>query len=75
MPTESRTSPSVTPIASLRSFGTDACMFGDLESLALLGPGDIAQAHTDDEWIELDQLNRGAELYTQLIKRWCSGLS
>ena len=57
------------------SFGTDACMFGDLESLTLLGPGDIAQAHTDDEWIELDQLNRGAELYTQLIKRWCCGLS
>ena len=57
------------------SFGTDACMFSDLESLALFGPGDIAQAHTDDEWIELDQLNRGAELYTQLIKRWCCGLS
>ena len=53
------------------SFATDACKFGDLESLMVFGPGDIAQAHKDDEFIELAQLEAGADLYTQLIERWC----
>jgi acetylornithine deacetylase/succinyl-diaminopimelate desuccinylase-like protein len=32
----------------------------------VLGPGDIAQAHSEDEWVELDQVERAAELYAQL---------
>jgi acetylornithine deacetylase len=35
------------------------------------GPGDIAQAHTDDEWISLQQLELGTTLYEQAIRRWC----
>lgn len=31
----------------------------------VFGPGDIAQAHTKDEWIEIDQLRQGAEVYYQ----------
>ena len=34
----------------------------------VLGPGDIAQAHTADEWIELDQLDRGVEVYLNLMR-------
>lgn len=48
-------------------YGTDA---GPLAEAGIpcivLGPGDIAQAHTRDEWIELDQVTRAAETYFQL---------
>jgi acetylornithine deacetylase len=32
----------------------------------VLGPGDIAQAHSEDEWVELDQVERAAELYAEI---------
>jgi acetylornithine deacetylase len=54
-------------------YGTDGGEFAELENRVVLGPGDIAQAHTTDEWIELDQLQRGIDLYTQAIRRWCAG--
>ncbi len=45
-------------------FGTDA---GPLAAAGIpsivLGPGDIAQAHTKDEWIEVEQLERAVEVY------------
>jgi len=31
------------------------------------GPGDIAQAHTADEWIALDQLERGTDMLTRFL--------
>src|SRR5690606_18158544 len=33
----------------------------------ILGPGDIAQAHTADEWIELEQLERGVRGYLGIM--------
>ncbi len=56
-------------------YGTDACIFTDLQSLAVLGPGDIAQAHTADEWISVAQLEAGTELYSRLIRRFCEDSS
>jgi acetylornithine deacetylase len=53
------------------AFGTDGAMLQDLKKLVILGPGDIAQAHTFDEWIALDQLEKGTDLYTRLIRHWC----
>jgi acetylornithine deacetylase len=48
-------------------FGTDA---GPLSASGLpcivFGPGDIAQAHTEDEWIDLDQVQLAAEAYFQI---------
>jgi acetylornithine deacetylase len=35
--------------------------------LVVAGPGSIAQAHTVDEWIELDELERGARFYAHLM--------
>lgn len=32
----------------------------------VLGPGDIAQAHSADEWVDLAQVERCAEVYAQL---------
>jgi len=36
--------------------------------IVVLGPGDVAQAHTKDEWLALDQLHRGVELYRRLMQ-------
>jgi acetylornithine deacetylase len=49
------------------SYGTDAGPLAQsgLPSL-VLGPGDIAQAHTADEWIEIDQLRTAVEVYFRL---------
>ena len=44
-------------------FGTDASSIAEAGIPAVVfGPGDIAQAHTKDEWIELDQIDRAAEI-------------
>jgi acetylornithine deacetylase len=53
------------------AYGTDGAMLRELNKIAVLGPGHIAQAHTWDEWIELSQLERGTNLYEKLIRRWC----
>ncbi len=34
----------------------------------ILGPGDIAQAHTADEFIEIEQLDRAVEVYADLAR-------
>ena len=48
-------------------YGTDA---GPLAAAGIpsivLGPGDIAQAHTEDEWIEIEQLERAVDVYEGL---------
>lgn len=44
-------------------FGTDASSVSQSGIPAVVfGPGDIAQAHTKDEWIELNQIDRAAEI-------------
>lgn len=53
------------------AYGTDGAVFTELRNIAVFGPGDIAQAHTDDEWISLDQLKAGTEKYSEAIRRWC----
>ncbi len=39
--------------------------------LVVIGPGSIRQAHTHDEWISLEQLELGSDLYSKMIERWC----
>ncbi len=53
------------------AYGTDGAVLPELSSPVVFGPGDIAQAHTDDEWISLEQLEQGTQLYRQAIDRWC----
>jgi acetylornithine deacetylase len=44
-------------------FGTDASTIAGAGIPAVVfGPGDIAQAHTKDEWIDLAQLAPAAEI-------------
>ena len=33
----------------------------------ILGPGNIAQAHTDDEWIAVEEIPKAARLYAELM--------
>jgi acetylornithine deacetylase len=54
------------------AYGTDGGVFRELPQLVVLGPGDIRQAHTSDEWIALEQLEAGTELYGKLIRAWCT---
>jgi len=57
--------------ARTAAYGTDGAIFTELRNIVVFGPGDIAQAHTDDEWISLEQLQLGTEMYSQCIRRWC----
>ena len=52
-------------------YGTDGGEFTELDQLVVCGPGDIAQAHTTDEFLEMDQLSKGIQLYAAAIRHWC----
>lgn len=47
------------------AFASDAAMLAGVGgmSVVIMGPGNIAQGHTDDEWIELDQVDAAVGLY------------
>jgi acetylornithine deacetylase len=53
------------------AYGTDAGIFSEIEQKIICGPGSILQAHTVDEWISLEQLSLGTEMYAKMIRRWC----
>lgn len=51
-------------------YGTDAPAFGGIGCPSVVfGPGSIEQAHTCDEWVEIEQLQAAAEIYYQFGKR------
>lgn len=52
-------------------FGTDASSLaeGGVPSV-VFGPGDIAQAHTADEWVELAQVDAAADILFRLACEW-----
>lgn len=50
-------------------YGTDAGPLGASGlPCVVFGPGDIAQAHTKDEWVELEQVRTAAEAYFQIVR-------
>jgi len=52
-------------------FGTEAAVYKDYTEAVILGPGDIAQAHTVGEWIDIAQLEDAVGAYRRLIDRFC----
>ncbi|MEM1080035.1 MAG: acetylornithine deacetylase [Pseudomonadota bacterium] len=49
-------------------FWTEAALFSrGGKDAVVLGPGHIEQAHTVDEWVELDQLERAASCYARVL--------
>ncbi|TWU45208.1 Acetylornithine deacetylase [Novipirellula aureliae] len=75
MPADSKSVRSMCELAATEPitecYSTDGGQFTQLDQRLVIGPGDIAQAHTSDESIALDQLDRGTEFYRQAIERWC----
>lgn len=56
------------PIGNAVDFWTEASLFSAAGLTALVyGPGDIAQAHTADEWVSLQQLTLAATTYQRLM--------
>jgi acetylornithine deacetylase len=53
-------------------FGTEATFYQEALELVILGPGDIAQAHTNGEWIALSQLHEAVGIYSRLIDHLCT---
>ncbi len=58
------------PIGNAVDFWTEASLFSQAGSIAFVyGPGDIAQAHTADEWVALAQLQTYAESILRIVQR------
>ena len=56
------------PIGSAVDFWTEASLFSEAGLTAFVfGPGDIAQAHTADEWVSLEQLRNYATAITRVL--------
>jgi acetylornithine deacetylase len=56
------------PVGNAVDFWTEAALFSQAGCTALvLGPGDISQAHSADEWVALSQLQKYTEIVTRLI--------
>jgi len=56
------------PIGNAVDFWTEASLFSAAGLTTLVyGPGDIAQAHTADEWVALDQLAAVANTYQRIF--------
>jgi len=50
-------------------YGTDAAFFSQAGIPAVVvGPGHLAQAHTDSEWIAVDQMHAAVEVYFRFLK-------
>ncbi|MEE2830574.1 MAG: acetylornithine deacetylase [Myxococcota bacterium] len=53
-------------------FYTEAAIFGRMgASPCVCGPGEMAQAHRVDEWVEMDALEAAAQLYRRAIEEFC----
>jgi acetylornithine deacetylase len=51
------------------SYGTEAGIFQDAGySAVVCGPGDIAQAHQPDEYLDLSQFDAGKAFMTRLLE-------
>ncbi|WP_436717324.1 M20 family metallopeptidase [Roseiconus lacunae] len=52
------------------SYATDGGVWNQLNQRIVIGPGSIAQAHTVDEWITIEQLELGVRLYERSLQQW-----
>lgn len=58
------------PHSEVVCYATDGGVLRRLKDLVVCGPGSIDQAHRADEWISLDQLEKGTLLYRRLFEFW-----
>lgn len=58
------------PVGNAVDFWTEASLFSAAGLTALVyGPGDIAQAHTADEWVSLEQLRQYADTVQRIFQQ------
>lgn len=52
------------------TYSTDACYLNGVgkHPCVVLGPGSIDQAHTDDEWVDLDEVVRAVDVYVAIVR-------
>jgi len=59
------------PVDSAVAFWTEASLFSEAGLTAIVfGPGNIAQAHTANEWVSLKQLQQVEQHYIQTIEQY-----
>ena len=62
------------PIGNAVDFWTEAALFSAAGYICFVyGPGDIAQAHTADEWVSLEQLKHYAETIYRIVEKCGQG--
>jgi acetylornithine deacetylase len=55
------------------TYGSDLRLFTNHGRIpaVLFGPGNVAQAHTVDEYVDLDEVVQAAKLLALIVTRWC----
>jgi Acetylornithine deacetylase/Succinyl-diaminopimelate desuccinylase and related deacylases len=62
------------PVGNAVDFWTEAALFSAAGyTTFVFGPGDIAQAHSADEWVALDELERYAQAVHRIIEKSVHG--
>ncbi len=62
------------PTAIGAKYGTEASNLAQAGIEAVvLGPGSVAQAHTADEWVSIDQLLKGCQVYLDIMRHGSVG--
>ncbi len=58
-------------------YGTDASNLAGLGGIPsiVLGPGSIDQAHTDHEWVPLDEVEQAVDVFVELVRRFAGRAS
>jgi acetylornithine deacetylase len=59
------------PTAQTVPFGTEALVYQEYTQPVVLGPGNIAQAHTVGEYIDVAQLQQAVDVYSRMIEQVC----
>ena len=57
------------------TYGSDLRLFtnhGNMPAV-LFGPGNVSQAHTVDEYVDLDEVVMATKLLALIVTRWCGG--
>jgi acetylornithine deacetylase len=57
------------------TYGSDLRLFTNHGGVpaVLYGPGHIEQAHTVDEWVDLQEVFSAAKVLAYIITQWCGG--
>jgi len=56
-------------------YGTDAAVYAAAGApTVVFGPGDIAQAHTADEWLSIEQLEQASAVLERFVTSWRSNV-